>query len=409
MKTLVRIAWRYFRIKQSVQVINIISWISLGAIAASAAAMILLFSIFNGLGDTIKEMYTSFTPELKVIPKQGKFFSFSPDQLQQIGKLKGVQAFAPTIEDMALLNNEDHQKAGMVKGVNEAWFKVSRLENFIYGAHGSRPQSSNNRPSALVGLGIANNLGLNVNNPFAELQIFYPNVAANYVLNPERALSRISVNPNAVLHLQEDIDDHYVLIPLIRAQELFNRRGQYSAIEIKATHPAVIPKLQKHLQKQLGDQFKILNQYEQNDTLFLVLSTEKWMIYLILLFVLFIATFNLTGSLYMLVLEKRKDISILKSMGMSSSKVAQIFLAEGVIITMVGATLGLIIGLLISLGQIYFGWVKMPPGFVIDVYPVAIQFRDIALVLGTTLVLGILAALYPSRRAAKQELRFSNE
>lgn len=395
------IAWRYFRVKKSVQAINIIAWISIGAIAVASAAMIILFSVFNGLDNTIKEAYTSFNPELKVTPKKGKFFSLKNGQLTKLENLPGISLCSETIEDMVLLSNENEQMAAEVKGVNNDWFQVTNLKKYMFAGSADWPESHSYIPG-IIGLGIANNLGINVNNPFSELRIFYPKPNLKTNLNPEQSLSQIVVKPKGLFRIQQEFDNKYILIPLSVAQHLFNQEGKLSSIEISVTNFDNINKIQKSVVEIMGSEFKVANRFEQNQTLFMVLSGEKWIIYLILLFVLLLASFNLTGSLYMLVLEKKKDITILKLMGLGKKAVRKLFLTEAVLLALAGAVMGICLGALICLGQMYFGWIKLPDGFLITAYPVSFEWTDFILVFGTVIPIGWLAGWYPAFKAGRQ-------
>lgn len=408
MKLIFQIVWRYFFIKKSVQAINIISWISMGAIAVSAAAMIILFSVFNGLDHTIKELYTSFNPELKITPQKGKFFKLSKEKEKQLKGIPGLALLSETIEDMALLSNDKDQRPALLKGVDNTWFSVSSMDSFMISGTAGWPENAS-YVSAILGLSIANNLSIDVNNPFSELKIYYPKSDFKVSLNPEQSLSRLLTRPEGLFHIQEDLDDKYVLLPLKAAQILFQKPGMISAIEIKAKNPSAVHDIQQSAKDIMGPGFKVANRFEQNQTLFLVLSGEKWMVYVILLFVLLLASFNLTGCLYMLVLEKKKDIAILKSMGMNAGSVRRVFLFEGVLLAMVGAVMGIILGYLICLGQIYFGWVGLPNGFVISAYPVAFEWADFVLVFFTASAIGLLAAWYPAFKAGRQPVYLREE
>lgn len=408
MKLVFRIAWRYFKAKKSVQAINIISWISMSAIAVAAAAMIILFSVFNGLDHTIKKMYTAFNPSLKITPEKGKFFSVNKSEEQQLKSIQGVQYFSETIEDMALLSNDSEQRAAVVKGVDENWFQVSGIDSFIIAGKTGWQNAHPAYIPAVMGVGIANNLSIDVTNPFSELKIYYPHPEIGITLSPQKSLSVMIAKPEGAFHIQSELDSRYILLPLAAAQQLFGQNNKISAIEIKVA-PEDLAFAQKNAAKIVGPEFKVANRFEQNQTLFMVLSSEKWMVYAILLFVLLIASFNLTGSLYMLVLEKKKDISILKSMGMNNREVRLVYLLEGILLAMAGAVGGILLGTLICWGQIYFGWVGLPDGFVITAYPIAFEWTDFILVLATALIVGLFAAWYPAFKAKKQAVYLREE
>lgn len=408
MKLALHIAWRYLTGRKSVQAINVISWISVGAIAVATAAMIILFSVFNGLENTIQEMYTSFYPDLKITPAKGKFFSVSDAQIKNLNAIPGVDLLSYSIEDMALLSNDAEQKPATVKGVDNNWFLVSGLDSFLLNGTAHWPHDTGFTP-VLLGLSIANMLSVDVDNVFSGLNIYYPRTGADVLQNPESALNRMIAKPRGVFHIQEELDEKYVLIPLAAAQKLFERPGQISSIEIKKIATASESDIRGAIKSTLGPGVNIATRFEQNRTLYMVLSSEKWAVYAILLMVLLIASFNMIGSLSMLVLEKKKDISILKSMGAGSSVIRMIFLCEGLLLAFVGATIGMSLGTLVCLGQQHFGWVGLPDGFVVHAYPVSMQLPDFVLVLATAMIVALLAAWYPSRKAGLQTIYLNEE
>ena len=381
----------------------------MGAIAIAAAAMIILFSVFNGLDHTIKDMYTSFNPAVKITPLKGKFFTLPDTQKARLSQIPGVSALSETIEDMALLSNETEQRAAVVKGVDEAWFQVSGIGRFMIAGDVGWARERTHYIPAVLGLGIANYLHIDVHNPFSELRIYYPRPDIGMTLHPEQALSEMLVKPEGLFHIQQDLDSRYLLLPLPAAQQLLGQRGAISAVEIQVTDPARMDAVQKAAGQIMGPAFNAANRYQQNQTLFMVLSGEKWMVYAILLFVLLLASFNLTGCLYMLVLEKKRDISILKSMGLGGQKVRSLFLSEGMLLSLTGALSGVALGTLVCLGQMYFGWIGLPDGFVVTAYPVAFEWQDFVLVLGTAFGIGLLAAWYPAFKAGRQVMYLREE
>jgi len=403
-----RIAKRYFRGKRSIQAINIISWISVGAIAVSAAAMIILFSVFNGLEDKIKEMFTSFYPDLKIEKESGKFFALSQNQKQQLAQLKGITYLSYSLEDMVLLANEEEQKPAMLKGIDKAWFAISGMDSFMLEGE-AKWTAPLPYDQVIVGLSIASSLSLDVKDAFVSLNIYYPRQGANLSQNPESALKKLSVKPTGLFHIQEEFDGQYVLIPLNTAQDLFERPNEYSSVEIKTNGAVSEEKLKKSLSEIFGTGYHVENRFQQNKTLFMIMQSEKWAVYFILLLVLVIASFNMIGSLSMLVLEKKKDIVILKSMGARPDLIRLVFLFEGGLLAFSGGFLGILIGFLICLGQQYFGWIELPDGFAMSAYPVSFQFTDFFLVIVTALVVGILAAWYPAEKAAKQGMYLREE
>lgn len=403
-----KIAWRYFRGKKSAQAINIISWISIFAITVSSAAMIVLFSVFNGLEGTVREMYSAFYPEIKISPVKGKFFALSDPQQKAISAIDGVETVSHSIEDMVLLNSSDEQRVATLKGVDNAWFRVSQLDSFMIDGKAAWPEDNSYTP-AIMGLGVSIALGVDVNNIFTGLKIYYPKPGAGITEDPTAALNSIIVKPEGNFRIQDEFDGQYVLVPLAAARHLFGTGNKVSSVEIRLKKNAKEHRVVKQLQQLLGNNLKIENRFEQNKTFFMIMRSEKWAVYAILLLVLLIASFNMIGSLSMVVLEKKKDITILKSMGARSSLIRAIFLAEGGLLALVGGASGILIGLLLCLGQQYFGWITLPDGFIIDTYPVSMQLNDFILVVITAIAVGLLAAWYPAVKASRQAIYLREE
>ena len=402
------IAKRYFGGKKSIQAINIISWISMGAIAVSSAAMIILFSIFNGLENEVKELFTAFYPDLKVSKENGKFFNLSEQQKKEFAQLDGVSYLSYSLEDMVLLANEEEQRPAILKGVDQSWFAISGMDSLMLDGEAKWDQKLP-YDQVLIGLTIASALRVDTRDAFASLNIYYPRSGSNLSQNPESALSRLNVKPTGMFHIQDEFDGQFVLTPLSTAQKFLERPNQFTSVEIKTSSSVSEAAMRKNLEQILGEGFKIENRFQQNRTLFMIMQSEKWAVYFILLMVLIIASFNMIGSLSMLVLEKRKDIVILKSMGATPQLIRYVFLIEGGLVAFVGGIIGISVGFLVCLGQMYFGWVELPDGFAMSAYPVAFQLSDFLLVALTTLIVGLLAAWYPAAKAAKQPLYLREE
>ncbi len=403
-----KIAWRYFRGKKSAQAINIISWISIGAIAVSSAAMIVLFSVFNGLENTVKDMYNAFNPEIKVTAGKGKFFSIPEERRKQIAGIEGIAAASYSVEDMVLLDGNEEQKIARLKGVDNAWFRVSELDSFMIDGQAAWKKDQSYTP-AIMGLGVSIALGIDVNNAFSGLKIYYPRKGAVITENAEEALNNIVVKPEGNFRIQDEFDGQYVLVPFAAAGHLFGTGDQVSSLELDLKPGAAEDRVRSELQHILGADVVIANRFEQNKTFFMIMKSEKWAVYVILLMVLLIASFNMIGSLSMVVLEKKKDIAILKSMGARKKMIRLVFLTEGGLLAVFGSAIGMLAGLLLCIGQYYFGWISLPDGFIIDAYPVLLQVQDFVLVAFTALAVGLLAAWYPALKAARQAIYVREE
>ncbi len=401
-----KLAFRYFFGKKSVQAINIISWISVLAILISSAAMIILLSVENGFDGLLRDLYKVFYPELKVSAKEGKYFEISAEQQQKIKLLDGVNNLAYSIEDVVMIDANGEQRFATIKGIDENWLKQSGLDSFIIDGHTNLNYQAGDYVPAIIGVNLAAILGVNVSNPLNGIGLYYPNPAVqNPTLQPNEAFHELSVKPEAIFKVQADFDSKYIIVPIIAAQELLSADNQVSALELQLKNGANEKRLKAKLQAILGNNILVENRYEQNRTLWLIMSSEKWAIFAILTFVLLLSSFNMIGALSMLVIEKKKDISILKSMGAKDTLVQSIFLNQGMIMALAGGLIGVFIGVMICVGQQHFGWITLGDGaFIIDAYPVELRLGDVVLVLFTAIIIGLIASWQPSRKAAMQSI-----
>lgn len=398
------IAKRYLFSLRKQTAVSILSKISMGALVVSTAAMILLFSVFNGFESLVKNLYATFYPDIKITVTQGKFFSYTPQLLQQIQTTKGIQYLSTCIEDNALVSNGETQIIATVKGIDKQFFNVNNFnKNYIIAGNNELTVTNNAlNPSAIIGNGIANKLGIDVLNNFSSLELIYPNAKTDLLqVQDANAFQRQYVKPDGAFSIQDEFDNAYVLVPLATAQSLMNQEAQISSIEIKISSEADAAFIKKILQKKLGASFTIATRYEQNKTLYGIMQSEKWIVFALLTLILVIASFNLTGALSMLVLEKQKDLSMLRSMGLKGLEIQTIILLEGLLWSFVGCSLGLLMGGLIAWGQQQFGWVKLEGSFIIQSYPVKFVVGDVILIFMTVLSVGAIASLIPAFKSSK--------
>jgi lipoprotein-releasing system permease protein len=398
------IAKRYLFSLRKQTAVSILSKISMGALVVSTAAMILLFSVFNGFESLVKNLYATFYPDIKITVTQGKFFSYTPQLLQQIQTTKGIQYLSTCIEDNALVSNGETQIIATVKGIDKQFFNVNNFnKDYIIAGNNELTVTNNTlNPSAIIGNGIANKLGIDVLNNFSSLELIYPNAKTDLLqVQDANAFQRQYVKPDGAFSIQDEFDNAYVLVPLATAQSLMNQEAQISSIEIKISSEADAASIKKILQKKLGASFTIATRYEQNKTLYGIMQSEKWIVFALLTLILVIASFNLTGALSMLVLEKQKDLSMLRSMGLKGLEIQTIILLEGLLWSFVGCSLGLLMGGLIAWGQQQFGWVKLEGSFIIQSYPVKFVVSDVILIFITVLSVGAIASLIPAFKSSK--------
>jgi len=394
----VYIAKRYIFAKKSRNAINIISGISVGGVAIGTMALVIVLSVFNGFDDLIRKLFNSFDPDLKVTIVEGKHFPIDPTKLKNLGSIKGVEAFSKVLEDNALLKYGEKQFPATFKGVDDHYLDVNGMDSMI--VDGTFKLTDKHGQYAVVGQGLAYNLqiGLKFINPII-------------VYVPPRNASTMTPNqkfifPSGIFAVEQEHDVKYMIVPLKFAYELLEDSTILSAIEIKMTKTADQKLVQKKVQQLFGNQFIVKNHYQQNELFYRIMKYEKWTIFMILSFILMVASFNIVGSLSMLIIEKKKDISTFQSLGADRSLISRIFLFEGMMISFFGALLGLILGLTICWLQVKYGFVKLQGSgsFIIDAYPVSIRMPDIILGFLTVLVIGYLAAWYPVRFIIKKYL-----
>lgn len=402
-RTLVwQLALRYMRGKRSGNAVPILSRISMVAIAIGTCAMIVLFSVFNGFELLVRDLYKAFYPELRITAVRGKFFPLSPEERARIQQAKGVKDVSYVLEDNVLLNSNNEQRVATVKGIDRNYFAVNNIRPFLL--DGSDSVTAYPAPTAIIGMQLHNEMGLDVHNVFSILTLYYPNTQSdNLTLDPQSAFQSLRLKPDGVFQVQEEFDSKYILASLDLVQNLMQAEDRFSSIELSLLPGADAGDTKEVLEKQLGERFKIETRFEQNRTLYMVMRTEKWAVYAILLLVLLIASLNMIGALSLLVLEKQKDMAILSTMGAQPSTISSIFISEGILWSMTGGIIGLVLGTGLCLGQQHFQWLKMQGSFIIEAYPVALQWQDFVLIIVTIMFVGIVAAWVPAKRASKAE------
>jgi lipoprotein-releasing system permease protein len=394
-------AWRYFKAKKTTNAVNIISWISILAIAVGSAALILVLSVFNGFEDLVKNLYADFYTDIRIAPVKSKTLTLTPDQLNKVRSTTGIRKISLIAEEKAVLVNNDFQSIIYLKGVDEAYFDVSGLAKHI--TKGRYDPGTVDKPLLILGAGIANAVGVEPAVNITPLTVYLPNLKATNVSGLD-ALNSYNANVSASFMLQQDFDNKYAITNIDFVKYMLDLGlDQYSSVEIAFTEGAKTKNIQGQLQKMLGKGYLIQTRYQQNQSLYTVMQVEKWVIYGILSLILVVAAFNMIGALTMLVLEKQKDISVLKAMGANHDYIQKIFLNEGFVLAAVGGGSGIIIAIGICLLQIKYKVVKLTGGsFIIDYFPVKMAPADFLLVIATILLISLLAAWIPSRKASLQ-------
>jgi lipoprotein-releasing system permease protein len=366
-------------------------------------ALVIVLSVMNGFSSLINYFFSSFDADLKITPVEGKMFNPEDINAEAIKNTPGVLHYAEIIEEAAMLKYGSRQYFATIKGIPPNYAGYTNIDSLI--VDGKFLLNENGTDYAVVGQGVAYNLGIGLT--FIDpIRIIVPKKGRQMALNPARAINYNSIFPSGTFAVLEEVDSKYVLVPFNYAKDLFESGPNISSIEIGLDKNASVKEVQKKLQNILGGGFHVKNKYQQHDLINKTMKSEKWAVYLILIFILIIASFNILSSLSMLIIDKKEDIIILKSMGAPPKLIRRIFLFEGWLISFWGAVIGTGLGLLICWLQIKFGFVPLPGNgsFVISAYPVRIIPTDIILIFGVVLFIGFLAPLYPVKFVSNKYL-----
>jgi lipoprotein-releasing system permease protein len=401
------IAKRYLISKKSNNAINVISWISIIAIAITTAALVIILSAMNGLTSVVADLYHAIEPDLKITAVDSKYMTNKKELTEKIKSIQGIKGISYSIEENALMKLDDKQAIVTIKGVDDEFKNLTQFDTVVI--EGTYHFSHNNQYYGVFGRGIASRLDINVNDFISPISIYAPIRGKVESINPEDAFNKISISPAGIFSLHDDFDYKYVLIDLKAAQTLFDCPDSFSIIEINVDDKTELETIQEKLQEKLGPQYQIKNRFQLNDVLFKTLETEKLWTFLILAFILVIATFNIIGALTMLIIEKKKDIKTLYNLGADQKFIRNIFMQEGFLITAVGALSGLVIGLIICLLQQHFHLVEFDKESIVPYYIIELQIKDFIWILGVVMVIGFLAALYPVRVFTKNDLVHLND
>jgi lipoprotein-releasing system permease protein len=389
------IAKRYIVSKKSNNAINIISWISVSAIAVGTAALIIVLSGMNGLTGLVESLYNSFDSDIEIRAAKGKSFEVNEELNKKIRSIEGITDVGYSIEDNALLKLEDKQTVVTVKGVSKQFKSITSFDTLVF--EGDYLLRKGNTWYGVFGKGVAYRIGASVNDLYTPISIYSPKRGKSNSLNPEDAFNEFKLYPSGLFSINDEFDYKYILVDIDLARELFDYTNEVTSIELSCDRNADIGEIQDKLQAVIGTGFVTKNRFQQNETLFKTLQTEKLLTFLILTFILIVATFNIIGALTMLIIEKKKDIVILNNMGADARLIRRIFLTEGFLITIIGASVGLFIGLGLCWLQIKTGFITFDEGYVVSAYPVRIMWTDFFSILGVVLVIGFFAAWYPVR------------
>lgn len=387
------IAGRYLFAKKSHNVINVISLISATGIALGTMSLIVILSVYNGFEGLIKTLYNSYEPDIVILPSSGKTLAADCEIFNTIRNSPDIYSFCEVVEENIFLRYREEETIATIKGVDSSFIKNTNYSKFI--VDGEFSLKHGDIEQAVVGRGIASKLGININ--FIDpLYMYFPSGKNDIsIINPVASLNSEKVFPSGIFSIEMGIDKKYIYVPLEVARRLLDYTNEATSIEIQLNKDANLESFQNKTIKSLGADYTVKNRFQQKETIYKMMESEKLSILLILLFILTIISFNVYGSLSMLILEKKTDIETFKSIGADEKCVKRIFLYEGWLISLFGIAAGGIFGILITLAQKYFGIVSMPGSFIVDSYPVILKASDIAVSILGVSIIGYLAARFP--------------
>ncbi|MDR0419408.1 MAG: FtsX-like permease family protein [Prevotellaceae bacterium] len=382
--------------------INSISLVSAIGVAVGAFALVVALSIYNGIDSLVKSLYDTLSSDLRITVVEGKVFNPKKINIEAIKNIEGVTCYSESLEENALLKYSNKQHLAIVRGVDQNFVDYSGIADRL--VEGTPDLKTGDLNRALVGKMIANTLNLRPHF-FDLLWVYFPKRGKPQSLNPATAFNRDYLKPSAVFSVELEADSKYVFVSLKFMQNLLQYKDEVSSIDLYLTPGYNVEDVQQKVKKVLGKDFSVRNKAEQNEMLFRMMQSEKWAIFLILTFVLLVASFNSIGSLTMLIIEKKKDIKTFHALGAQDKLISRIFITEGLMISVLGCIVGVVLGVLACLAQIHFKIIRLSGNFVVDAYPVEIQVSDIFLVLLVVILIGYVAASIPVKYFLKKGIK----
>ena len=400
------IARRYLLSKKSHSAINIISGVSVCGVAIATAALVCILSVFNGFQDMVAGLFTTMDPQLKVVPAVGKFMKADAKELRALQQDVDIAVCTETLEDQALLMRNNRQVMAIMKGVEDSFEELTGIDRILIG-DGVFELHADVIDYGILGSNLLMQMGLSTDFDDA-IQVYAPRKGERMdMTDPRESLNQEELYSPGVGFMvkQNKYDSHYVITNIRFARRLFEREGEVSAVELKLREGANLSRVKARLQETLGDQYKVNDRYEQQEDTFKIMQIEKLISYIFLTFILMIACFNIIGSLSMLIIDKKQDAITLRNLGANEQQIRGIFMVEGRLICVLGAVIGISLGLLLCWLQQEFGLIRFGSSegsYIIDAYPVSVRWLDIALVFVTVIAVGFLSVWYPVRRLSKK-------
>lgn len=402
------IARRYLFSRKSTHAINVISAISVLGVAVATMALVIVLSVFNGFHDLVATLFTSFDPQLEIVPTSGKTAPADDPVLTKIRQLAEVDVVTECVEDQALAMYHNKQAMVKIKGVDDNFDQLTHIEDILYG-DGTFELHAANLQYGTIGIRLAQTLGTGAKwNGY--MKIYAPKKEGQLdMTNPGESLVVDSlISPGVVFSVkQAKYDKNYIITSIAFARNLFGQQGMLSSLEIRLKAGSNLDAVKKEMQQIAGDKYRVLDRFEQQEDTFKIMTIEKLIAYIFLTFILVVACFNIIGSLSMLIIDKKDDVVTLRNIGASDKQITRIFLFEGRMISVIGAVLGIAIGLLLCWLQQTYGLVALGDSqgaFIVDAYPVSVHYTDVAIIFLTVIAVGWLAVWYPVRYLSKRLL-----
>ncbi len=402
------IAKRYLFSKKSHNAINIISGISVCGVALATLALVCTLSVFNGFQELVATFFTAFDPELKITASQGKVFDAQEERIARLRELPGIAVFTESLEENAMLQYKDKQAMVVIKGVEDNFEDLTAIDSILYG-RGQFKLHDEVVNYGVMGMQLVSVLGSGVS--FVDpVEVYAPKRGEKVnMANPSSSFTQDYLfSPGVVFAVnQQKYDASYVITSLDFARNLFGYETEVSSVELKLKPGQDTGKVKEEIKRILGEDFIVLDRYEQQADVFRIMEIEKLISYFFLTFILVIACFNVIGSLSMLIIDKKQDVQTLRDLGASDRLIMRIFLFEGRMISLFGAVIGIVLGLLLCFIQQQFGVISLgstADSFVVNAYPVSVHWQDVVLIFFTVLLVGFLAVWYPVRYLSKRLL-----
>jgi len=402
------IARRYLFSKKSTNAINVISLISVSGVAVATMALIIVLSVFNGFHDMVASFFTQFDPQLKVVPTEGKTVPSDDPVLTEIRQLPQVDVATETVEDMALAIFNGKQAMVNVKGVDDNFSELTHINEIVYG-DGEFALHAADLEYGTLGIRLAQDLSAGVR--FGDfIQIYAPRREGQLDLaSPQDGFEVDSLlMPGVVFSTRQGkYDRNYIIAPIGFARRIFDQQGMITSLELRLKDGSNLNATKRQMRKIAGEKYQVLDRFEQQADTFRIMQIEKFIAYIFLTFILVVACFNIIGSLSMLMIDKKDDVVTLHNLGADNQQIKKIFLLEGRLIAILGAVVGIVLGLLLCWLQQTFGLVGMGSQsgmFVVNAYPVSVHYIDVLLVFLTVIAVSWLAVWYPVHYISKKIL-----